>query len=92
MTNDSFFVIIQNQISDLDSMQKVRQSHLEYLTELYERGVVIAGGKFLDNTGAVIILQTDSFAHAQKIAENDPYVINNIRGYEIKPWNKTFWL
>ena len=91
MTEDSFFVIIQNQISDLNSMQKVRKSHLDYLTELYNDGCVIAGGKFLDNTGAVIIIKADSIDHAKKIAEKDPYIINNIREYEIKHWNRTFW-
>ena len=56
MTEDSFFVIIQNQISDLDSMQKVRKSHLDYLTELYNNGCVIAAVSYTHLTLPTILI------------------------------------
>ncbi len=86
----ALFVILENSLVSADEVQKYRGTHLEYVEGLYKQGKVFAAGRFLDNSGGMIIVNVGNREEAEKIAMNDPYITNKIRDYTIKPWDKVF--
>ncbi len=86
----ALFVILENSLVSADEVQKYRGIHLKYIEGLYKQGKVFAAGRFLDNSGGMIIVNVGSREEAEKIAMNDPYITNKIREYTIKPWDKVF--
>ncbi|MBI2127091.1 MAG: hypothetical protein HYU02_07255 [Thaumarchaeota archaeon] len=86
----SLFVILENSLVSDDEDKKYRGTHLKYVEELYKQGKVFAAGRFLDNSGGMIIVNVGSREEAEKITINDPYSINKIRDYTIKRWDSVF--
>ncbi|MFC0559469.1 YciI family protein [Halalkalibacter alkalisediminis] len=62
------------------------QGHREFLEDLKEETLVIAGG-FPDQSGGAYILQTTSLEEARKIVERDPMNHENESVYSVKEWN-----
>ncbi|MCG3087205.1 YciI family protein [Sporosarcina cyprini] len=60
--------------------------HREYVREALAKGILIAGGPFMDHTGGLIILEVDNMAEAQDFADNDPAVIEKKFEAAIYPW------
>jgi uncharacterized protein YciI len=50
-----------------------RPAHRERLAELSARGLVLAGGPFADESGALIVFLTDRLEDAQALVDADPY-------------------
>jgi len=62
--------------------------HLTYMINLEREGKLFASGPFGDGTrgdGMTIVRAADE-AEARDIALRDPFVVNGIRTFEIKPW------
>lgn len=55
-----------------------RESHLRYVHDLEERGILWAGGPFADWTGGINIYAVDSLEEARKTQENEPYHANGL--------------
>ena len=60
--------------------------HREYVREALTKGILIAGGPFMDHTGGLIILEVDSLGEAQHFADNDPAVIEEKFEAKVYPW------
>jgi uncharacterized protein YciI len=62
--------------------------HLEYMIGLERQGKVFASGPFGDgrNGDGMTILRAADEAEAREIASRDPFVVNGIRTFTIKPW------
>lgn len=88
--NMALFVILENSLVSTDVAQKYRGTHLRYVEELYKQGKIFAAGRFLDNSGGLIIVNVGSREEAEEIAMNDPYIIMKIRDYKVKPWDRVF--
>ncbi|GAA0506579.1 hypothetical protein GCM10011581_41980 [Saccharopolyspora subtropica] len=58
---------------DQEHRLRVRPAHREYSRGLAERGVLLAGGPFADQTGALIIYEAADRDELQKILDADPY-------------------
>jgi uncharacterized protein YciI len=66
---------------------QTRPVHREYLRSLLDAGKLMMSGPWADDTGALIIYQTESMAEAERVLDEDPYrsagVIANAR---LKEW------
>jgi uncharacterized protein YciI len=65
----------------------VMQKHAAYWAEMFKTGKVLIIGPVLDPKGAwgMAVLETDSLADAQKMADNDPSVKSGLNKAELSP-------
>jgi len=67
---------------------ETRPKHREYLKGILEAGNIALSGPFVDDSGALIVIEADSLADAERIVANDPYraagVVDNAL---IREWN-----
>lgn len=67
---------------------ETRPRHREYLKTLLDAGNIALSGPFVDDTGALLIIEADSRAEVESFLANDPYrdagVVDNAM---IKEWN-----
>jgi uncharacterized protein YciI len=63
------------------------QKHFAYWQELFKTGKVLIIGPVLDPKGAwgMAVLETDSLADAQLMADNDPSVKGGLNKVEVSP-------
>ena len=52
---------------------QTRPVHREYLRSLLDAGKLAMSGPWADDTGALIIYQTESMAEAERVLNEDPY-------------------
>lgn len=53
--------------------------------------MIVVSGPFLDDSGALIVYETDSQEAAEQLIEEDPFRIAGVfKSYSIKPWNQVF--
>jgi uncharacterized protein YciI len=60
--------------------------HFEYMSHLQKEGILILGGGFLDNTGAMGIFLSEDIEHAQDIVSADPVVRDKIVTATVHPY------
>ncbi|MEZ4668783.1 MAG: YciI family protein [Anaerolineae bacterium] len=67
------------------------QEHWDYLQTLYNEGVLIEGGPYLDDSGGLLLIRAEDLDDAWDIVEHDPAVIDQIFVPEIHPWYQGDW-
>jgi len=60
--------------------------HLGYMSGYADKGRIVMGGPFLDNSGGMMIFDVPSLEDARAIAEADPTVISGLLTVTVKPW------
>ena len=76
----------------LKAVKENLESHLHYLQDLERKGLLFAAGPLFTDNGqnfqgdGLIILNTNSFAEAEKIAAADPLHQSKARHYTIQSW------
>ena len=60
--------------------------HVQYCATLQERGVLVMGGRFLDDSGGMMILKIKSEEQALEAAEADPTVISGLLRVKVRSW------
>jgi len=60
--------------------------HVRYMGELFERGLMVMGGPFLDNSGGMMISRTDTLEAALRLARSDPAVRSGLLNVKVHPW------
>lgn len=72
-----------------DRIAETRPRHREYLGKLKEQGKLAASGPFEDDSGALIIYETDTQEEAEQLIEGDPFREAGVfQSYTIKPWRQ----
>ncbi|MDX1483075.1 MAG: YciI family protein [Alphaproteobacteria bacterium] len=69
----------------------IRQEHFAYLSDLEERGILLAAGPFMDADGSrhgagMMILRAGSMEEADAIAAEEPYRKYGLRNHGPTPW------
>jgi uncharacterized protein YciI len=64
------------------------EAHESFLDFLNSQGKLFASGPFINRPGGMIILNCDSMAEAQAIAQEFPLIRNKLRQYEILEWEQ----
>jgi uncharacterized protein YciI len=73
---------------DRDKLLATRPAHREYITSLVGKGVVLAGGPFADDAGAMIVYEVADEAALKEIIAADPYTLANVVAeWNIREWN-----
>lgn len=65
-----------------------RPAHRQRLTELHGRGLVRMAGPLADDSGAVIVFDTDDRAEVDRELAADPYYRTaGVTVHQVRPWN-----
>ena len=68
----------------IEEVNKVLETHLEYLDKYFEKGKFICTGKkSFPELGGVILFDSNNLEEAKKILYEDPFYIEEIADYEI---------
>jgi len=73
-------------MQDPDKSRDLRPQHLEFLTQEEGKGRIFARGRFVDNSGGLVIYVAESLEEARAIAERDPYVTSGARALDLHEW------
>ena len=74
-------------IQDSQRVTELRPRHREYMSQLGAEGKLVAGGPFIDGSGALFIYEVDSLDAATSIVAADPYMTGGaLATYELRPW------
>ena len=82
---EKLYVRIDYKNSVLPLTDEAFQEHLNYLKKISEDRFFMGGG-FEDSSGGMIVFSAKGIEEANKIAENDPIILNGVYKYEIKEW------
>ncbi|KIL35814.1 hypothetical protein SD71_10430 [Cohnella kolymensis] len=83
-----YFAVITTMLS-LELNKQYREEHLDYLKGLSKEGKVFAKGRFSDGTGGLVIYKADAIEDVRSMVENDPFIFQGARSYEIHEWEMT---
>jgi uncharacterized protein YciI len=62
------------------------EAHLGYMSGYADKGRIVMGGPFLDNSGGMMIFDVATLDGARAIAEADPTVKSGLLTVTVKPW------
>lgn len=72
-----------------EAIAETRPKHREYLAKLREKGKLAASGPFTDDSGALIIYETESIDEAEQLLLDDPFRrVGVFQEYQLRPWNQ----
>src|SRR5215218_7625254 len=69
----ALFAVLIEFTEDEDLRLRTRPVHREYLRSLLDVGKLAMSGPWADDTGALIIYETENMAEAEGILDGDPY-------------------
>lgn len=65
--------------------------HGAYMHDLYQQGILIEGGPFLDHSGGIALVKVENKERAERILEEDPALISGVFTAELRPWLRVDW-
>jgi uncharacterized protein len=77
------YVILLSNTNMKASYETIKQ-HVEHIKKLDDENKLIICGPFNDYDGGIIVINVDSYKEAKNIAENDPFIKQGVRTYEIR--------
>lgn len=76
--------------SDDPARLELRPAHRERAAALAEQGVLLAGGPFADQSGALLLFATDDMAVVEAAVADDPYYsAPGVMVQTVQPWTIT---
>ena len=91
MLRKKLYVILSKGAATPEQIGAHLPQHLEYMIGLEKSGVLFASGPLADAEGktrgdGLTIVRAANAADARTIAEQDPFVINKLRTFELREW------
>jgi uncharacterized protein YciI len=75
---------------DRDKLLATRPAHRAYLRELADRGQVLAGGPFADDSAGFAVYRVSDAAELDKLLAADPYTVEGCAAHRIvREWTIT---
>lgn len=74
-------------MKDMEKSIAYRPQHLAFLEEQRNQGRLFANGRFVDGAGGFVVYIGESEEQVKSWVEQDPYIIEGARGYEIHEWD-----
>jgi len=72
---------------DQEGRLAVRPAHREYLAELVDRGVLLASGPWVDQSGALLVYEVADEAALREVLAADPYTrAGVVAGTRVHEW------
>jgi hypothetical protein len=53
-------------------------AHAAFIDELFERGTIVMGGAFTDNSGSLVLFEGIDESEVRRLMETDPFVVNGV--------------
>ena len=72
-------------VKTVDELPFFRE-HLQYMDQVFATKQLLMGGPFLDNQGALAILDAEGEAQARDIVAHDPFVQARVLEPQLHPW------
>ncbi|GEK80858.1 YciI family protein [Agrococcus baldri] len=73
--------------SDDPARLELRPGHRERAAELHAQGVLLAGGPFADQSGALLLFSTDDMSVVRAALDADPYyAAPGVQVVTVQPW------
>jgi uncharacterized protein YciI len=74
-------------LQDKDKVAAIRPTHRQYLTSLLQSGKLFASGPYMDDSGALIVYEAETFEEAEQLLKADPFHAGGIfLKWQIRPW------
>ena len=67
-------------------LEQPLEAHFAYMEALQDRHILILGGPFKDDEGALAVIEAASLPEAQRIFAADPAVRQEIFSVAVHPW------
>lgn len=67
------------------------RAHGAYMKKLYDNNQLLHGGPFLDSSGGMSIIQTESMESAEAILDADPAIVSGVFNGRLHPWFSVNW-
>jgi uncharacterized protein YciI len=85
-----YYVVILEAVAGAQIPQDLRQSHLNYIASMKEKGILLVSGRFTDGSGGLFIISAEGLQEALRIASSDPYVVSGVRRPQVKEWERVY--
>lgn len=72
---------------DEQKSKDYREEHLNFLEDLRSNDTIIMNGRFTDGAGGLVIYKGNDQDEIKALVEQDPYIINGVRYYEMHEWD-----
>ena len=66
-------------------------AHGAYMHGLFQKGILVEGGPFLDHSGGMAIVHVDDAAQAEEIVRQDPAIQSGVFTADLRPWYRVTW-
>ena len=91
MLRKRLYVVLSKGSATPEQISALLPQHLEFMIDLEKKGVLFASGPLSDAEGkmrgdGLTIIRAASAAEAHRIAEQDPFVVNKLRTFEVREW------
>jgi uncharacterized protein YciI len=65
--------------------------HGAHIHNLYQEGILLEGGPFLDHSGGMALIKVDSLEQAEGIINKDPAILSGVFTADLHPWMRVDW-
>lgn len=91
MLRKKLYVVLSKGGATPEQIGALLPQHLEYMIGLEKRGLLFASGPLTAEPGkpagdGLTILRAASAEEARNIASSDPFVVNELRTFEVREW------
>lgn len=91
MLRKKLYVVLSKGAATPEQIGALLPQHLEYMIGLEKNGALFASGPLADAEGktrgdGLTVIRAANAADARKIAEQDPFVVNKLRTFELREW------
>jgi uncharacterized protein len=85
------FAAVIDYTPDKAKIAEVRPAHRDYLSGLLKDGKLVVAGPFTDDSGAIIVYETETAEQAESVLKGDPFCQRGIFvSWKIRPWKVVF--
>ena len=85
------FAAVIEYTPDKAKIAEIRPAHRKYLIGLYDAGKLAIAGPHGDDSGAIIVDETDTLEQAEAILKNDPFCTSGVFvRWNLRPWKTVF--
>lgn len=79
--------LTMNTFTSMEKRMEHRANHRVYLHDLVAKGKILMAGPFVDETGGLIIWETEDQTELEQLIAQDPFTIEGVfASTEIIPW------
>ena len=76
----SLFAVTYHYSAEPDELAGLRPAHREFTAKLFDDGVLVTSGPFIDYAGALLLVKAESVEAVSALLDNDPFDIAGFMG------------